>query len=50
MSVLVTGAAGHIGSNIVRTLLDQGEQVVGFDATPPPPFTVVYPLLRKFPS
>jgi nucleoside-diphosphate-sugar epimerase len=49
MSVLVTGAAGHIGSNIVRTLLDQGEQVVGFDATPPPPFTVVYPLLRKFP-
>ena len=49
MSVLVTGAAGHIGSNIARTLLDQGEQVVGFDATPPPPFTVVYPLLRKFP-
>ncbi len=49
MSVLVTGAAGHIGSNIVRTLLDQGEQVVGFDAAPPPPFRVVYPMLRKFP-
>ena len=33
MSILVTGAAGLIGSNIVRQLLDRGENVVGFDRT-----------------
>ncbi len=49
MTVLVTGAAGYIGSNIVRTLLEQGEEVVGFDVAPPPPFTVVDPLAGKFP-
>jgi UDP-glucose 4-epimerase len=49
MSVLVTGAAGHIGSNIVRTLLSEGEQVIGYDAVLPPPHSVVNPLLRKFP-
>jgi len=49
MSVLVTGAAGNIGSNIVRTLLSEGEQVIGYDAAPPPPHSVVYPLLRNFP-
>ena len=38
MTVLVTGAAGYIGSNIVRTLLEQGEEVVGFDVAPPPAF------------
>ena len=31
MSVLVTGAAGLIGSQIVRTLLDRGEDVVALD-------------------
>ena len=31
MSVLVTGAAGLIGSQIVRTLLDRGESVVALD-------------------
>ena len=31
MPVLVTGAAGLIGSNIVRQLLERGEAVVGFD-------------------
>jgi hypothetical protein len=49
MSVLVTGAAGNIGSNIVRTLLSEGEQVIGYDTAPPPPHSVVYPMLRKFP-
>jgi nucleoside-diphosphate-sugar epimerase len=49
MSVLVTGAAGNIGSNILRTLLEEGEQVIGYDVTAPPPHSVVYPLLKKFP-
>ncbi|MGO9058160.1 MAG: NAD-dependent epimerase/dehydratase family protein [Candidatus Binataceae bacterium] len=49
MSVLVTGAAGNIGSNIVRTLLEQGERVVGYDVALPPQYSVVHPLLKKFP-
>jgi len=31
MATLVTGAAGHIGSLLTRTLLAQGENVVAFD-------------------
>jgi UDP-glucuronate 4-epimerase len=31
MSILVTGAAGFIGSNIMRRLAEQGEEVVGID-------------------
>lgn len=49
MAVLVTGAAGHIGSNIVRALLEEGEKVVGYDVALPPPYSVAYPLLPRFP-
>jgi len=31
MTLLVTGAAGFIGSQVARALLDRGEQVVGID-------------------
>jgi nucleoside-diphosphate-sugar epimerase len=47
MAVLVTGAAGHIGSNVARTLLEHGHEVVCFDALPPPPFSVIYPALDR---
>ena len=35
MSVMVTGGAGFIGARIVRRLVEQGEEVVCFDAAPP---------------
>ncbi|MBT5435773.1 MAG: NAD-dependent epimerase/dehydratase family protein, partial [Rhodospirillaceae bacterium] len=31
MTVLVTGAAGFIGSNVAHALLDRGDAVIGFD-------------------
>ena len=37
MTVLVTGGAGTIGSNIARLLLTQGKSVVIFDRVAPPP-------------
>jgi nucleoside-diphosphate-sugar epimerase len=50
MAVLVTGAAGHIGSNILRALLEEGEQVIGYDVTLPPPYSVLYPYCISFRS
>ena len=35
MATLVTGASGFVASNIVRMLIEQGEQVVAFDIVPP---------------
>jgi len=35
MTTLVTGGTGFVASNIVRTLAEQGEQVVSFDLNPP---------------
>ena len=35
MATLVTGATGFVASNIVRLLIEQGEEVVGFDIVPP---------------
>lgn len=35
MKTLVTGGTGFIGSNIIRTLAEQGEEVVSFDLVPP---------------
>ena len=31
MRVLVTGAAGFIGSRLAKALLDRGDEVIGFD-------------------
>ena len=35
MSVLVTGACGMIGGQVIELLLSRGERVIGFDARPP---------------
>src|SRR5262245_52719644 len=42
MTILVTGAAGTIGSNVARQLLDQGRKVVAYDRVPPAPGNKVY--------
>ena len=31
MKIMVTGAAGFIGSHLTRRLLDRGDEVVGID-------------------
>ena len=37
MTVLVTGAAGFVGVNVLEALLERGHEVVAFDATGLPP-------------
>lgn len=41
MSILITGIAGHIGSNVARMLIEEGEKVVGVDVARPGPHTVI---------
>ncbi|MCC6931777.1 MAG: NAD-dependent epimerase/dehydratase family protein [Deltaproteobacteria bacterium] len=42
MKILVTGAAGFIGSNVVDALLARGDEVIGIDC-----FNDFYPVTRK---
>ena len=35
MPILVTGGTGFVASNIIRTLAEQGEQIISFDVNPP---------------
>ncbi|PTY07856.1 NAD-dependent epimerase [Opitutaceae bacterium EW11] len=41
MKVLVTGSSGHLGEALVRTLREQGKEVVGIDILPSPYTSVV---------
>jgi nucleoside-diphosphate-sugar epimerase len=42
MSVLITGLAGQIGSNVARMLLQRGVDVVGLDVSAPSSHSVVF--------
>lgn len=49
MSILVTGASGHIGSNVVRMLLGEEKEVVGFSLYRPGPNSVLAGVLDRVP-
>ena len=48
MAVLVTGGNGFIGSNIVKVLLDAGQDVVVFDIRPPDAMNIRFLGVRAF--
>ena len=48
MAVLVTGGNGFIGSNIVKVLLDAGQDVVVFDVRPPDAMNIRFLGVRAF--
>ena len=50
MSILVTGSSGGIGGNVVRMLLEAGEEVVGFDVAPAGPGSVAADVADPFPA
>jgi len=41
MKILVVGASGYIGRNVVKNLASQGAEVIGFDVVPPSPNWIV---------
>lgn len=47
MSILITGGTGHVGSNIARKLVEQGRDVVLYDAAPPAPGSVLTDVLNR---
>ena len=49
MTLLVTGSSGGIGGNVVKMLLEAGEEVVGFDVTRPGPNSVASDVADRFP-
>jgi nucleoside-diphosphate-sugar epimerase len=49
MSILVTGAAGFIGSNVARMLVEDGQDVVGLGSSGPRPDSVIAEIAEKIP-
>jgi nucleoside-diphosphate-sugar epimerase len=47
MRVLVTGASGFIGLNVIEALLEQGHAVAGFDLHPPPAGFRAIPFIER---
>ena len=46
MRVLVTGAAGFIGLNVVEALIADGNEAIGVDRNPPPPSFPPFPFVQ----
>ena len=50
MSILVTGGAGFIGSNLCEALLERGDEVVCLDNFSTGHIENINPLLERFPD